>query len=128
MKTSIRRSLGLGVAALAMVGTGLATAPAASASTSDCPREYVCVWNNTSFSGVPTWKSKNNLSNLYSANGISIMNNGIAWPGADHIWYKATWSNGGATTSGCLHYPPGGNKVRLTGPITLNWAKWGGEC
>ncbi|MER5745945.1 peptidase inhibitor family I36 protein [Streptomyces sp. NPDC002225] len=107
---------------------GLTLAPSASASTSQCPREYVCVWNNSSFSGAPTWKSKSNLSNLTSYNGLSIMNNGVSYPGADHIRYKVTWSNG-QYASGCLHYPSDPNTMTVSGgKVTLNYANWGGEC
>ncbi|MBB1255717.1 peptidase inhibitor family I36 protein [Streptomyces alkaliterrae] len=130
MKRNILRRAVVGVSALGLAVTGLAMAPAASAAKSDCPREYVCVWNNTSFSGKPTWKSKGNLYNLKSSNGMSIVNHGKRYPGADHIWWKATWS-GGATSSGCLHYPedmPNGTTYRLYGNVTLNHAVWGGDC
>ncbi|MDH2392546.1 peptidase inhibitor family I36 protein [Streptomyces sp. HNM0663] len=128
MTSRIRTSAGTGLAALALTAAGVAVAPSAHAAKSDCPREYVCVWNNTSYSGKPTWKSKGNLANLKSSGGLSIFNNGVRYPGADHIWWKVTWSNG-QTASGCLHYPPdSGNSITVSGSVTLNHAKWGGEC
>ena len=93
----------------------------------DCPRGYVCVWNNTSFSGSPKWKSKGNLYNLTSSKGVSIFNNGVASPGADHIRFKYTWPHDSYGT-GCLHYPPDRSTTQIGEAGTLNYAKWGGEC
>lgn len=127
MKTT-RKFMATAFAALTMTVTGIALAPTASAAQSDCPRENVCIWNNTTFSGAPTWKSEGNLANLHGANGLSIFNNGVRYPGADHIWWRATWSNG-QTASGCLHYPPdSGTSFVLYGNVTLKSAVWGGEC
>ncbi|MER5940410.1 peptidase inhibitor family I36 protein [Streptomyces sp. NPDC001928] len=123
-----RKLTAIAFATLTMTATGVAMAPSASAAKSDCPRENVCVWNNTSFSGPPTWRSTGNLYNKHSTNGLSIFNNGVRYPGADHIWWRATWSTG-QTSSGCLHYPPdAGNSFSLYGNVTLNSAVWGGEC
>ncbi|WP_328906526.1 peptidase inhibitor family I36 protein [Streptomyces sp. NBC_00234] len=127
MKTGIRRSAAVGIAALFLTVTGATLAPSAFAAKSDCPRGYVCVWNNTSFSGPPTWKSQGNLYSKSSAAGISIFNNGVADPGADHIWWKATWANG-QKSNGCLHYPPDGSSFVLYGSVKLDSAVWGGEC
>ncbi|MEU1277465.1 peptidase inhibitor family I36 protein [Streptomyces sp. NPDC005805] len=131
MKRNILRRMVVGASALGLSVAGLAVAPAASAAWADCPREYVCVWDNTSYSGAPKWKSKGNLSNLRSTTGLAIRNNGTAYPGADHIWWKATWS-GGSTSGGCLHYPENGSTSgtghTLGGTVTLNSVKWGGEC
>ncbi|GAA0477029.1 peptidase inhibitor family I36 protein [Streptomyces stramineus] len=128
MRTGIRSSAGIGTAAVILMAAGVVMAPSASAAKGDCPREYVCVWNNTSFDGAPAWKSKGNLYNLKSSAGMSIFNNGTAYPGGDHIRWRATWSSG-QTSSGCLHYPPdAGNSFILYGDVTLNSAVWGGEC
>ncbi|MFI7277825.1 peptidase inhibitor family I36 protein [Streptomyces sp. NPDC049879] len=125
----IRRSVGVAGAALVMTATGAALAPSASAAQSDCPRSYVCVWDNSNFSGEPRWKSQGNLSNLRSTTGMSIVNNGTSDPGADHIYWRVTWS-GGQWSTGCLHFPPDSNAHRFTGggTITMNSAVWGGEC
>lgn len=131
MKRNILRRAVVGASALGLSVAGLMVAPSASAAFSDCPREYVCVWDNPSFSGLPKWKSKGNLYNMYSANGMSIRNNGRADSGADHIWYGITWSSG-SKSSGCLHYPESGSTSgtshTFTGKLTMNYAKWGGEC
>ncbi|MFE7468413.1 peptidase inhibitor family I36 protein [Streptomyces sp. NPDC057499] len=107
---------------------GLTTAPSASAAVGDCPRAYVCVWDNTNYSGTPKWKSTGNLSNMWSTNGLSIVNNGVAYPGGDHIRYKFT-PLVGPGGSGCLHYPPDSNKISLNwGKVNLDYARWGAEC
>ncbi|MFB6817974.1 peptidase inhibitor family I36 protein [Streptomyces sp. NPDC056347] len=116
------------MASLSLAAVGLTTAPSASAAVGDCPRAYVCVWDNGNYSGAPKWKSMGDLSNLWSANGLSIVNNGVAYPGGDHIRYKLT-PQVGPSESGCLHYPPDSNKTAFTGTrVTLDYAKWGAEC
>ncbi|MFI0977418.1 peptidase inhibitor family I36 protein [Streptomyces sp. NPDC021093] len=125
---NLHRIAAVGVASLSLATAGLVLAPSASASPADCPRSYVCVWNNPNFSGAPTWKSQGNLSNMSSSNGMSIINNGTAYPGADHIRYRVTWV-GGQYVTGCLHYPPDSNSHYFTGgAMTMNYARWGGEC
>ena len=78
VKARLREKAGMGVAAVLMMGAmGVAAAPSATAAPADCPREYVCVWNNDTASGKPTWKSKGNLYDLRSENGVTIVNNGL---------------------------------------------------
>ncbi|MFJ8631316.1 peptidase inhibitor family I36 protein [Streptomyces sp. NPDC093568] len=130
MKTRLRAKAGMGVAAVLMMGAmGVAAAPPAAAAPADCPREYVCVWNNDTASGKPTWKSKGNLYDLRSENGVTIVNNGVRQPGADHIWYNLTTTpENGGNFKGCLHYPNDTNMVTFEGPVTLHSARWGREC
>ncbi|MFP3988413.1 peptidase inhibitor family I36 protein [Streptomyces sp. E11-3] len=132
MKRNILRRAVVGMSAVGLSVAGLAIAPTASAASSDCPKSYVCVWDNASFSGKPKWKSQGNLYNLKSSTGMSIFNNGTKYTGADHIGWGATYSSG-TKVSGCLHYPENGStsgtKYTLKGsPLTLNYAKWRGEC
>lgn len=127
MRIRIGRAAGVGLAAATMMATALVMAPSASAAESDCPREYVCVWNNSWFGGGPTWKSTGNLYNMWSGNGISIKNNGVRDPGADHIWWRGHWSDG-RSVSGCLHYPNDASTMTIGGNFTLESAVWGGEC
>ncbi|MFJ6144633.1 peptidase inhibitor family I36 protein [Streptomyces anulatus] len=128
MRTSMRRCTVMAAAALTLGATSLITAPTTSAAVSDCPREYVCVWNNTSFAGAPDWKSKGSIEvDLHTSNGWSIVNNGVADPGADHIYYKVVWPHGSSGT-GCLHYPPDDNTTRIDGAgikSTLTYVRWG---
>ena len=91
------------------------------------PREYVCVRDNTSFSGAPRWKSKGALSDLRTPNGDSIVNNGVTDAGADHIYWRYTWKSGQWAT-GCLHYPPDSDSHIMSGGGTVTYARWGGEC
>ncbi|MET9862372.1 peptidase inhibitor family I36 protein [Streptomyces smyrnaeus] len=135
MLTNWRKTTGLLVAAGLMT---LSSATAASASSdpsltgkASCPSEYVCVWDNNTFSGKPKWKSKGNLNkDVFSAKGLSILNNGKRYPGGDHIHYKYTYRPSGKTVSGCLHYPgdtPNSKRTYASG-VVLNYAQWGGEC
>ncbi|MEU8846575.1 peptidase inhibitor family I36 protein [Streptomyces sp. NPDC048564] len=118
---------GVGVAALLMTAaTGVASAPSASAAVADCPRGYVCVWNNDVAWGEPTWKSTGNLYDLHSEHGMYIVNNGVPYPGADHIRFSVTAPGG--NFQGCLHYPNDPNTDNFVGPVTLHSAVWGGEC
>ncbi|MFJ8635652.1 peptidase inhibitor family I36 protein [Streptomyces sp. NPDC093568] len=118
----------MSAAALLMAAAwGVASAPSASAAVSDCPREHVCVWNNDVAWGQPTWKSTGNLYDLHSEHGMVIVNNGVRYPGADHIWYNLTAQAGG-NFKGCLHYPNDENMTTYLGPVTLHSAVWGGEC
>ncbi|MFF7073187.1 peptidase inhibitor family I36 protein [Streptomyces pseudovenezuelae] len=127
MKAGFRRKAGLGVAALLMTtATVVASAPAASAAQEDCPRGYVCVWNNDVAWGQPTWKSTGNLYDLHSNQGMTIVNNGVPWPGADHIWIDVTAPGGNVRE--CLHYPGDLNASHFVGSVTLHSAVWGGEC
>jgi hypothetical protein len=127
VKTRLRKKTGLGVAALLMTAaTGVASAPPAAAAPEDCPRGYVCVWNNDVAWGQPTWKSEGNLYNLHSEHGMVIINNGVRFPGADHIRFSVTAY--GDNITGCLHYPNDPNRDSFLGPVTLHSAVWGGEC
>ncbi|MDI3404187.1 peptidase inhibitor family I36 protein [Streptomyces cavernicola] len=122
--------LALGMATAAQATNSDTTARFEVQGKSSCPDGYVCVWNNNSFSGKPKWKSKGNLNrDVFSADGISILNNGTRYPGADHIYYKYTYQPGGKEVSGCLHYPGStpNSKKTYTG-VVLNYAQWGGEC
>lgn len=96
-----------------------------------CPSSYVCVWDNTNFSGKPKWKSQGNLYNLKSYNGISIFNNGEYYPGGDHIRYMYTYRHSTSPHyKGCLHYPGDSPTTAKSVGVTviLDYAKWGGEC
>ncbi|MFJ3925180.1 peptidase inhibitor family I36 protein [Streptomyces sp. NPDC090022] len=122
------RCTGVVLAAVSsLLGISLLTAPTASAAPADCPREYVCVWDNTNFQGAPRWKSKGKMTNMYTPNGASIINNGTAWAGADHIYWRYTW-NDSQWSTGCLHYPPDSNAHVLYGAGTVNYTSWGDEC
>jgi hypothetical protein len=123
-----RKKAGVAIAALLMTAaTGVASSSPASAAAADCPRGDVCVWINSVAWGQPTWKSTGNLYNLHSDQGMYILNNGVRYPGAEHIWFDLTAQHGGNFT-GCLHYPNDPNVDIFLGPVTLHSAVWGGEC
>lgn len=123
--------LTLGMATAVQAADGDSTAKAGVQGKASCPDGYVCVWNNTSFSGKPKWKSQGDLTkDVFSARGISIFNNGVSSPGADHIRYGYTYRPDGDKVSGCLHRPgdtPNSKKSYASG-VVLNYAVWGGEC
>lgn len=126
--------------ALMLAAAGLMTITAASTAYASngpaltgkdaCPRSYVCVWDNTTFSGAPTWKSQGNLGTHKSSHGLSIFNNGVSYPGADHIHYSYQYAVDDRPRYGCLHYPGDtpNSKTTVDTTVTLNYAKWGGEC
>ncbi|RMI43262.1 peptidase inhibitor family I36 protein [Streptomyces triticirhizae] len=124
-----RRTVGAAGAALAVAATTLTLAPSASAAKADCPRGYVCVWDTPSFEGEPTRMSQGDIeTNLTSNTGIRIYNNGVHHQNADHIWYRVTKGDG-EVVEGCPHYPPDTPNYRtVSGPVTFEWARWGGEC
>ncbi|MBO8198399.1 peptidase inhibitor family I36 protein [Streptomyces smyrnaeus] len=130
----IKKAMMLAAAGLLTVATaGVATAVDGSQLTGKdaCPRSYVCVWDNTSFSGKPKWKSQGNLYDLKSYNGISIFNNGVRYPGGDHIRYQYTYRHSTSPHyKGCLHYPGDSPTTAKSIGVTviLDYAKWGGEC
>lgn len=128
----LKKALTLAVAGLMTLGAASAAASSGPALTgkSSCPRSYVCVWDNDSFSGNPRWKSQGNLGAHKSAHGLSVFNNGVRHPGADHIRYKYTYAINGRTHYGCLHYPGDtpNSVTAIDTTVTLNYAKWGGEC
>ncbi|MDI3422670.1 hypothetical protein [Streptomyces luteolus] len=107
--------LTLGMATVAQADNTGTTARLGVQGKSSCPDGYVCVWNNR---------------DVFSANGISIFNNGTRHPGGDHIRYKYTYRPDGKEVWGCLHYPkdtPNSKKSYASG-VVLNYAVWGGEC
>ncbi|MGW5861260.1 peptidase inhibitor family I36 protein [Streptomyces sp. NPDC055239] len=125
------RSFVIGTAATAMAGV-LAVAPTASAEPSppSCPKGYVCVWNGESTAGPTAFKTQGNWHGSHTfrdRNGL-VFNNGVAYPGADHI--QVTWTYGGSTGSKCLHYNPGPGDYQnvFSAGATLTSLVWRGEC
>ncbi|WP_349636874.1 hypothetical protein [Streptomyces sp. 549] len=58
----------------------------------------------------------------------SVFNNGVPYPGADHI--QLTWTYNGSTWTRCLHYNPGPGqyKINFTSGVVIKSARWRGEC
>ena len=130
----IRKTLMFAAASLMTVSAATAAsassgpAPTGKAS---CPPKYVCVWDNNTFSGKPALKSQGNITRtLKSGDGISIFNNGRAYPGKDHIYYKYYYPSGGGMQRGCLHYPGDSPSTHrsATARVVFESVRWGGEC
>ncbi|MFJ6935855.1 peptidase inhibitor family I36 protein [Streptomyces sp. NPDC101132] len=126
MFTNLRRTAVGAVAAATLAVTALAASPSASAAEWDCPTYRVCVWNNSSFSGSPTWSSEGSMYGLWSGNGMSIKNNGRYHHGLDHVYW--TGHNRYGTISGCLHFPPDKSATTIGGTFWLDSVTWGPEC
>lgn len=95
-----------------------------------CPRGYVCVWNDNSFTGKPKWKSKGDLPDrVYAGAGASVFNNGVRHQGGDHIRFKYRY-NRGTWESECLHYPGDSPSQWRSYPdgVFVKDVKWGDEC
>ncbi|NLU68247.1 peptidase inhibitor family I36 protein [Streptomyces sp. HNM0574] len=119
-----------GLMALGAASTASAAPDAVVTGKGSCPKGYVCVWNNDSFSGSPDWKSQGNIGRHKSSHGLSGLNNGVRQPGADHVHYTYQYAVDDRPRNGCLHYPGDSpsSMTTLDTTVTLHSAKWGGEC
>lgn len=118
----------LAAAAAGAVLVTMSTTHSASAESNpaDCPKGYVCAWSTTAYGGPALIKTTGNWQG--GAQVGAVFNNGMPYPGADHI--EATWVWEGKTWSRCLHYNPGPGEYKLTFPlgVLLTSLKWRGEC
>lgn len=60
----------------------------------------------------------------------SVFNNGVKFPGADHVQLDWVWFDG-TTSSRCLHYNPGPGVFAVNfnpAPIRITRVRWRGEC
>ncbi|MFF0451684.1 peptidase inhibitor family I36 protein [Streptomyces sp. NPDC004609] len=106
---------------------GLVFAPSAAADKSDCPEEHICVWDNGTYSGSPAWQSTTDLYDLYSASGLSIVNNtssDLRFKVVYRYVPRETWM------IGCLYAPPATNAHAFPGnsSFTLAWTQVGVIC
>lgn len=124
----MRKRAALGAVAAAAFATVLATAPGASAEANPpgCPKEYFCAYSGQNQTGQLVVKTKGN----WSGNVVfgSAFNNGVRFPGADHV--DMTYAVDGGTETVCLHYNPGpgaykGNAAPGTRIVKVVWR---GEC
>ncbi|MGW6462185.1 peptidase inhibitor family I36 protein [Streptomyces sp. NPDC055078] len=117
----------MGAVSLALSITGLVFAPSAAADQDDCPEEYLCVWDNATYSGSPTWKSMTDLYDLSSTSGFSVVNNtsmDVRFKIISHYGPPEPW------VIACLHAPPGANAHAWRGGFrrTLSWTQIGVIC
>lgn len=57
-----------------------------------------------------------------------VFNNGLPWPGADHVQLGWVWGDGTVQET-CVHYNPGpGHKISFGAPVIVTRVFWRGEC
>jgi hypothetical protein len=57
-----------------------------------------------------------------------VFNNGVRWPGADHVQLGWVWGDGTIQET-CVHYNPGpGHKISFGAPVIITRVFWRGEC
>jgi peptidase inhibitor family I36 len=120
-------ALGAGAVAVAVTGV-LAIAPTASAEANPpgCGKGYFCAYSGPNQTGRLVLKVAGNWSGNLGVG--SIFNNGVAFPGADHV--DVTSYLGGQPSTDCFHYNPGPGKYKANGEagITITRVVWRGEC
>ncbi|MEG8274871.1 peptidase inhibitor family I36 protein [Streptomyces sp. AHA2] len=106
----------------------LAASPSASAEPNPpgCEKGYFCIYAGEGQTGQLLVKSEGNWSG--SVSGRSVFNNGVEFPGEDHI--QLTWTYNGGTYEDCLHYNPGPGDYKwdFTSGVVFTKAVWRGEC
>lgn len=121
------RSIAVLASAAAFAGV-VATAPTASAEPNPpgCGKGNFCAYTGQNQTGTLVVRSPGNWSG--SAAVRSVFNNGVVYPGADHI--QLTWTYNGNTWSRCLHYNPGPGqyKINFVSGVVIKSATWRGEC
>ncbi|MFD3514742.1 hypothetical protein [Streptomyces sp. NPDC058657] len=124
----VRTPVTLTACVTAVFATSLVLAPAASAepNPSGCEKENFCIYTGEGQSGQLALKVTDNWTG--SVTGRSAFNNGIPYPGADHI--QLTWTYNGGTYEECLHYNPGPGtyKLNFAEGVTFTKVVWRGEC
>jgi hypothetical protein len=98
----------------------------------NCPREYFCAYSGTNQSGSLLLRTAGNWSG--SIGGVrSVFNNGVPWPGADHVQLTYRLSSGpvqGSIRTRCIHYNPGPGQYKVNFDATqlILRVVWRGEC
>lgn len=124
----MRKRAAFGAVAAAAFTTVLVTAPGASAEPNPpgCPKEYFCVYSGENQTGQLVMKTAGNWTGNVAFR--SAFNNGIRFPGADHV--GVTYTVEGGTEIGCLHYNPGPGTYKVNAVAGTRVVKvvWRGEC
>ncbi|MDT0390924.1 peptidase inhibitor family I36 protein [Streptomyces sp. DSM 41921] len=127
MTATRRGALGAGVVAVALTGV-LATAPtaAAEANPPGCPKGYFCAYSGPNQTGTLLLRVAGNWSGNLGVG--SIFNNGVVYPGADHV--DVTSYLGGQPSTDCFHYNPGPGRYKANAEpgLTITRVVWRGEC
>ncbi|MFE7894691.1 peptidase inhibitor family I36 protein [Streptomyces sp. NPDC057412] len=119
--------VGAGAVAAAFAGV-LAVAPSASAEPdpAGCGKGYFCAYSGAGQSGRLVLKVAGNWSGNLAVG--SVFNNGVAYPGADHV--DVTSYVGGQPSTDCFHYNPGPGRYKANAEawLTITRVVWRGEC
>jgi hypothetical protein len=98
----------------------------AQASPSGCHRGDFCAYSLVAEQGRLLLRAPGNWSGSISDVG-SIFNNGVPFPGADHV--QLDWNINGLGWTRCIHYNPGPGvyNIDFVG-IQVVRVRWRGEC
>jgi hypothetical protein len=132
-----QRALGVVAALLTLtLGGAVTTAPGAAATEAasgvPCSPGYACVLDA---SGLVIYRSAGNTGTISVTPGGSgghVWNNGVRYPGLDHI--QLSTRSGSTRLTICLHYGPKNlhqpdpTLGTLTGGETVTGWRWRGEC
>ncbi|MDF3140567.1 MULTISPECIES: peptidase inhibitor family I36 protein [unclassified Streptomyces] len=120
-------TLGTGTVAAAFLGV-LAVAPTASAEPNPpgCAKGNFCAYSGANQTGRLLLAVEGNWSGNLAVG--SIFNNGVAFPGADHV--DVTSFLGGQPSTDCFHYNPGPGRYKANAEpgLTITRVVWRGEC
>ena len=124
----MRKRAAVGAVAAAAFATVLATAPGASAEANPpgCGKGYFCVYSGPDQTGQLVMRTAGNWTG--SVPFQSAFNNGVRFPGADHV--NVTYTVDGGTETACLHYNPGPGAYKANAVPGTRVVKvvWRGEC
>lgn len=111
-----------------LVGVFATASPAsAEPSPDDCPPGNFCAWSDWGQEGRLVVKTTGTWFGRESYR--SFFNNGVRFPGADHVDITSLYANGQRHTQ-CIHYNPGPGLYKGDVPTAtvLESVRWRGEC
>ena len=120
------------IRAMAVVGVtsasvlALAAPSFAEPSPPGCAPGNFCIYSRHDQTGTLVLKTAGNWSG--SVTGVAAFNNGVPWPGADHVQVDS--HIGDHYESRCMHYNPGPGEYKrdfLPGTVFTK-VVWRGEC
>jgi hypothetical protein len=123
-----KRTARILAAPLALAGV-IALAPAANAEPSPpgCPKEYFCAWGGPDRTGQIVVRTRGNWDG--GAYFQSYFNNGVRFPGADHVDVYSS-HEGSDDPPFCVHYNPGPGRYsgNIGAGAFIMHVRWRGEC
>jgi hypothetical protein len=129
-KRRVARRLVQGVTVTGVAVTGvlaLAGPSSADPNPPGCPPGNFCAYANFNQTGALKLKVAGNWSGTITGVG-SVFNNGVPFPGADHVDLTYKFPGGNFRVQ-CVHYNPGpGHKVNFGEDVVITKVVWRGEC